>query len=73
MSLTADQLASAVRNVASLRIQTMIEALLQARQSILAHDVGKVEIAFAHEQVKISLSVSLGGYQLQEGEARRAS
>lgn len=60
--MTANQLATAVRE-ASPRVQTMVEALLQAQGDILGHDLGKVELAYAHQQVKLSLVISLGCYK----------
>ena len=59
MSMTANQLATGVRD-ASPRVQAMVEALLQAQADILGYELGKVELAYAHSQVKMSLSVSLG-------------
>lgn len=59
MSMTANQLATSVRD-ASPRIKAMIEALMQAQADIVGHEIGKVELAFAPHQVKMSLVVSLG-------------
>lgn len=63
--MTPSQLAQAVQ-VASPRVQLMVEALLQAQADILGHELGKVELAYAHAQVKMSLVVSLGCYKWEK-------
>lgn len=62
MSLTATQLAHAVQT-ASPRVRLMVEALLSSQAAIEGYDLGKVELAYAHRQVKLSLVVSLGCYK----------
>ena len=67
MSLTADELTTAI-TMAPPRLQTMIEALLQAQETIQNYNVGKVELAYAHAQVKMSLMVSLGCHKVRVDE-----
>ena len=60
--MTPSQLAQAVQ-VASPRVQLMVEALLQAQVEITGHHSGKIELAYLHTQVKINMSVNLGCYK----------
>ena len=62
MMMTVSPLAVAVTE-APPRIQAMIEALLHAQETILSYEVGKVELAYAHRQLKMSLVVSLGCFR----------
>ena len=51
------------------RIALMIEALLQAQADIEQHPLGTAELHFAHEQVKITLKISLGCYKFSPHQA----
>lgn len=48
------------------RIALMIEALLQAQADILHYEYGSVELAFAPNQVKMNLKISLGQYKIDK-------
>ena len=46
------------------RVALMVEALMQAQGDLQHYEIGVVELHFAHQQVKISLTASLGCYKL---------
>ena len=62
---TRQQLASYLL-IAPPRVALMVEALMQAQGDIHQYDIGVVELHFAHQQVKISLTASLGCYKLDK-------
>lgn len=67
MMTTMSPLAVAVTD-APPRIQAMIEALLREEEAILRYDVGRVELNYAHAQVKMTLTVSLGCHKVRYDE-----
>ena len=64
--MTRQQLSAALAT-ASPRLLQMIEALVQAQAAVTQHmdlhAVGNIELHYAHQQVKVSLTASVGSYK----------